>query len=85
MNQWIRTSGVFDGVFDFDAAVRDPAHPLQFREAITPAIIFIQALMDTSLWRVRSMWCSSKTLSNKENEPFRIGRLPDSSETTGKV
>lgn len=31
VNDWIRTSGAFDGVFDFDAAVRDPAHPEQFR------------------------------------------------------
>jgi len=27
MNHWIRTSGAFDAVADFDAAVRDPAHP----------------------------------------------------------
>jgi lysophospholipase L1-like esterase len=27
VNQWIRTSGAFDGVFDFDAATRDPDHP----------------------------------------------------------
>ena len=32
VNQWIRTSGAFDAVFDFDAAVRDPNHPGQFRE-----------------------------------------------------
>ena len=32
VNQWIRTSGAFDAVFDFDAAVRDPNHPSQFRE-----------------------------------------------------
>lgn len=32
VNQWIRSSGAFDGVFDFDAAVRDPNHPTQFRE-----------------------------------------------------
>ena len=32
VNKWIRTSGGFDGVFDFDAAVRDPNHPTQFRE-----------------------------------------------------
>lgn len=32
VNQWIRTSGAFDGVFDFDLAVRDPNHPSQFRE-----------------------------------------------------
>jgi lysophospholipase L1-like esterase len=30
VNQWIRTSGQFDGVIDFDAAVRDPADPLRF-------------------------------------------------------
>ncbi len=27
VNQWIRSSGAFDGVVDFDAALRDPAHP----------------------------------------------------------
>lgn len=28
VNQWIRTSGQFDGVADFDRALRDPADPL---------------------------------------------------------
>lgn len=32
VNHWILTSRAFDGVFDFDAAVRDPNHPSQFRE-----------------------------------------------------
>lgn len=32
VNQWIRTSGTFDGVIDFDVAVRDPNRPSQFRE-----------------------------------------------------
>jgi lysophospholipase L1-like esterase len=27
VNQWIRNSGAFDGVIDFDAALRDPAAP----------------------------------------------------------
>jgi lysophospholipase L1-like esterase len=27
VNQWIRASGVYDGVIDFDAAIRDPAKP----------------------------------------------------------
>lgn len=31
VNKWIRTSGAFDGVIDFDAAVRDPARPTRFR------------------------------------------------------
>jgi lysophospholipase L1-like esterase len=29
VNHWIRTSGAFDGVVDFDAVLRDPAHPTQ--------------------------------------------------------
>jgi lysophospholipase L1-like esterase len=32
VNNWIRAHGGFDGVFDFDAAVRDPSHPSRFRE-----------------------------------------------------
>jgi lysophospholipase L1-like esterase len=27
LNAWIRTGKRYDGVFDFDAAVRDPSHP----------------------------------------------------------
>jgi len=27
VNAWIRSSGVFDGVLDFDAVLRDPGHP----------------------------------------------------------
>jgi lysophospholipase L1-like esterase len=27
VNEWIRSSGEFDGVIDFDAAIRDPANP----------------------------------------------------------
>jgi lysophospholipase L1-like esterase len=30
VNQWILTSGVFDGAVDFDKATRDPANPLMF-------------------------------------------------------
>lgn len=33
VNQWIRTSGTFDSVVDFDAATRDPNNPKRFREA----------------------------------------------------
>lgn len=33
VNQWIRTSGAFDSVVDFDAATRDPNNPKRFREA----------------------------------------------------
>jgi lysophospholipase L1-like esterase len=30
VNAWIRTSGAFDGVIDFDKAVQDPQHPDRF-------------------------------------------------------
>jgi lysophospholipase L1-like esterase len=29
VNAWIRTSGAFDGIIDFDAVMRDPADPLR--------------------------------------------------------
>jgi lysophospholipase L1-like esterase len=31
VNIWFRTNTVFDGVIDFDAAVRDPADPVKFK------------------------------------------------------
>jgi len=31
VNTWIRESGAFDGVADFDAALRDPETPTQMR------------------------------------------------------
>jgi len=33
LNEWIRTSRVYDGVIDFDAATRDPQHPTRFLAA----------------------------------------------------
>jgi lysophospholipase L1-like esterase len=33
VNTWIRTSGAFDGVIDFDAVMRDPADPLWLNPA----------------------------------------------------
>jgi lysophospholipase L1-like esterase len=33
VNRWIRSAGVFDGVFDFDATMRDPYDPSRLRPA----------------------------------------------------
>jgi lysophospholipase L1-like esterase len=33
LNEWIRTSGAYDGVIDFDKATRDPAAPTKFLPA----------------------------------------------------
>jgi GDSL-like Lipase/Acylhydrolase family len=34
VNDWIRKSGEFDGVLDFDAVLRDPAKPAQIKEGL---------------------------------------------------
>ena len=34
INDWIRTGKPFDAVLDFDAAIRDPANPLQMADAL---------------------------------------------------
>ena len=31
VNEWMRTSKIFDAIFDFDAVVRDPAYPARIR------------------------------------------------------
>jgi len=31
VNEWIRTSGDYDAVIDFDAAIRDPTQPSRFQ------------------------------------------------------
>jgi len=36
LNQWIRTSGEFDAVVDFDAAVLDKTHPARIRPDFNP-------------------------------------------------
>jgi lysophospholipase L1-like esterase len=33
VNEWVRTSGTFDAVIDFDKVTRDPANPRQFNPA----------------------------------------------------
>jgi lysophospholipase L1-like esterase len=37
VNQWIRTSNAFDGVIDFEAAVRDATDPKAYRQGFTEA------------------------------------------------
>ncbi|HEX6740048.1 MAG TPA: SGNH/GDSL hydrolase family protein [Vicinamibacteria bacterium] len=37
VNHWIRTSGAFDGVIDFDRAIRDPADPTRMLDIYSSA------------------------------------------------
>jgi len=52
LNDWIRTSGVFDAVADFDAALRDPARPQFIRrdldkgDGLHPSPAGMRALAD---------------------------------------
>ena len=52
LNQWIRTSGSFDGVIDFDAVLRDPDHPSRLlprfasSDHLHPNDLGYQALVD---------------------------------------
>jgi lysophospholipase L1-like esterase len=51
VNAWIRKPGNFDGVIDFDAALRDPAQPSRLRKALDndglhPSIAGYQAMAD---------------------------------------
>ncbi len=52
VNHWVRTGGAFDGVVDFDAAVRDPNHPAEFRQSyqsgdhLHPSAIGYKAMAD---------------------------------------
>jgi lysophospholipase L1-like esterase len=36
VNQWIRTSGLFDAIVDFDAVIRDPSRPIRMRPDFDP-------------------------------------------------
>ena len=53
VNNWIRTSGAFDGVFDFDAVVRDPANPHRFKaeyqmgDYLHPSVAGYKAMADS--------------------------------------
>lgn len=60
INAWIRTSGTFDGVIDFDAVLRDPKHPSRMQtryvshDHLHPTDVGYQAMadaIDLSLFR----------------------------------
>lgn len=62
VNDWIRTSGAFDAVIDFDAAMRDPSHQARLRAEVDvgdhlhPSVAGHRAIaeaVDLSLFGVR--------------------------------
>ena len=63
INSWVRSPGAFDGVFDFDAAVRDPADPSRIRPGYTNEVVHLndagyKALADSiNLGALRGTGC----------------------------
>lgn len=75
VNNWIRAGGAFDGVVDFDAAVRDPAHPTKVLPAydsgdhLHPSDAGYQAMADAV---DLSLFSSRGAL--KKSAPAKAGR-----------
>ena len=73
VNQWIRTSHTFDGVVDFDRAVRDPADPRSSGRPTTAATASTRTTPATRRWRTPSICpCCSSELGGAIPRP----RLP---------
>lgn len=66
LNQWIRTSGVFDAVADFDAALRDPARPDRLKpvydsgDHLHPSLAGYRALAETVPLAALKKQCGDK-------------------------
>ena len=56
VNRWIRESGAFDAVVDFDALLRDPARPSRLKAAMDSATTCIRAMPATRRWPPPSTW-----------------------------
>ena len=54
VNTWIRESGAFDGVADFDAALRDPETPTQMRAVDDSVTACTRAIAAIARWATRS-------------------------------
>jgi lysophospholipase L1-like esterase len=55
VNQWIKTSGAFDAVLDFDAVLRDPADPTQMIADLRTDCFHPNAVGDALIGRAISL------------------------------
>jgi lysophospholipase L1-like esterase len=66
LNQWIRTSGVFDAVADFDATLRDPSQPARIKlvydsgDHLHPSLAGYRALAQTVPLAALQKQCGDK-------------------------
>jgi lysophospholipase L1-like esterase len=66
LNNWIRTSGVFDAVADFDSTLRDPAQPSRIKkvydsgDGLHPSLAGYRALAETVPLKALQKKCGDK-------------------------
>ena len=61
VNEWIRTSGAFDGVIDFDALTRDPSDPERLKKELSDDWLHLNA----EGYRVMGEY-AAETINNKQ-------------------
>ncbi len=54
VNRFIRRSGAYDAVIDFDAVLRDPAHPTRLRPEYDSGIMCTRTISAIARWPKRS-------------------------------
>ena len=78
VNDWIRTSGAFDAVVDFDLLLRDPTHPTACCPNSIPATTCIPATRETRPWPTPS---TSPHWSKTERHIRCFGSQPERTKT----
>ena len=71
VNDWIRTSGAFDAVLDFDAVLRDPADPTQIIPDLRHDCYHPNAAGDALLGSFIPLWVLGVPVNG--HRPLRIG------------
>jgi lysophospholipase L1-like esterase len=72
VNNWIRTSGAFDAVLDFDAVLRDPADPTQIIPDLRHDCYHPNAAGDALLGSFIPLWVLGVPIDG--HAPLRIGQ-----------
>lgn len=71
VNHWLRTSGAFDAVLDFDAVLADPSNPTQIVPDLRHDCYHPNAAGDTLLGQFIPLWVFGVPVSH--HAPLRIG------------
>jgi hypothetical protein len=72
VNHWIRTSGVFDAVLDFDAVLANPANPTEIVPDLRHDCYHPNAAGDAVLGSFIPLWVLGVPVG--QHAPLRIGQ-----------